>query len=152
MKTSSGRIKRNRDIPDDLIATSSKASPILPKVMIEASRIPRGRARGTIVELMKKSSFRIVHTPKPLPSNSSIYSQKNCITSTKSDTKNVTINGPIKERIMSMSSFLSKLIGLAGKPTYEKVNAMLGNRNTVTTRIVRGQSRPTKNARHMGRH
>jgi hypothetical protein len=47
-------------------------------------------------------------TPKPLPISSSIYSQKNCIVSTNSITKKVTMKGPIKLRIMSMSSFLNK--------------------------------------------
>ena len=44
--------------------------------------------------------------------------QKNCIINTKSDTKNVTINGPTKLRTTSMSSFLIKFYPvLACKPT-----------------------------------
>ena len=40
----SGLMKRNREIPDDLMATSSKLSPRLPKVMIEEIRMAIGMA------------------------------------------------------------------------------------------------------------
>lgn len=46
-----------------------------------------------------------------------MYSQKNCMTKTKSDIKKVTINGPIKLRMMSMSSFLTNGYIYTCKPT-----------------------------------
>jgi hypothetical protein len=44
----------------------------------------------------------------PLPTKSSIYSQKNCITRTSSVIKNVAIKGPIKDFNTSLSNFLNK--------------------------------------------
>lgn len=42
-----GRIKRNKGMPADFIATSSNVSPRLPKVMMEESNTARGKASGT---------------------------------------------------------------------------------------------------------
>ncbi len=39
-----------------------------------------------------------------------MYSQKNCIVSTNNEIRNAPINGPIKERIMSMSNFFIKAL------------------------------------------
>src|SRR5258708_2998824 len=44
-----GRRKRSREIPADFMATSSKVSPRLPRVMIEERSTASGRARGTTV-------------------------------------------------------------------------------------------------------
>ena len=44
-------MNRNKEIPEDLIATSSKFSPSLPKVIIEESKIEIGIARVTKVAL-----------------------------------------------------------------------------------------------------
>ena len=49
MKMNSGSIKRINDMPEDFIATSSKFSPISPKVIMEASNMLSGRASGTRV-------------------------------------------------------------------------------------------------------
>ena len=40
-------MKRNREMPDDLMATSSKLSPRLPNVINEERRIASGNASGT---------------------------------------------------------------------------------------------------------
>ena len=47
----SGRINLNKEIPDDLMATSSKLSPSLPKVIIEESKMAIGSASVTNVAL-----------------------------------------------------------------------------------------------------
>jgi hypothetical protein len=105
INTSNGLINLRKEIPDDLMATNSKFSPMLPNVIIEASKILRGNANGTSVVDMKISNWRIVQAFTPLPISSSMYNQKNCMTNTKSATKKVTINGPVKLRTMRKSSF-----------------------------------------------
>ena len=47
--TNKGRIKRRREIPADFIATNSKLSPKLPKVIIDEIKIASGRASGIAV-------------------------------------------------------------------------------------------------------
>ena len=49
MSIISGSIILCKDMPEDFSADSSLNSPILPKVMSEARRIPRGKAVGTNV-------------------------------------------------------------------------------------------------------
>ncbi len=44
--------------------------------------------------------------PNPFPTRSSIYFQKNCITSTNKVMKKVAINGPINALRINLSSFL----------------------------------------------
>ena len=56
INTSKGRINLRKEIPDDLMATNSKFSPMLPNVIIEASKILRGNASGTSVVDMKISN------------------------------------------------------------------------------------------------
>lgn len=43
----SGRMKRNKDMPADLMATSSKLSPRFPNVINEESSTANGSASGT---------------------------------------------------------------------------------------------------------
>jgi hypothetical protein len=47
----SGRINLSKEIPEDLMATNSKFSPSLPKVIIEESKIAMGNASVTNVAL-----------------------------------------------------------------------------------------------------
>lgn len=42
-----GRINRSREMPADLMATSSKLSPRLPNVINDDKRIESGSAKGT---------------------------------------------------------------------------------------------------------
>ena len=44
-----GLINRNREMPADLMATNSKLSPKLPKVMIDEIKIAKGSASGIAV-------------------------------------------------------------------------------------------------------
>ena len=101
----SGRIKRSRGMPADLMATSSNVSPRLPKVMMEESSTARGRASGTRVAQTYKINRPMVNISRPFPTMSSIYSQKNCSTNTKTVIKKVAMNGPMNALIMSLSSF-----------------------------------------------
>ena len=54
-------------------------------------------------------SSDIVPISKPLPTKSSMYNQKNCITNTNNEIKKVAKKGPINERIISVSSFFITL-------------------------------------------
>lgn len=49
IKKTNGRIIRNKEMPADFMALSSKFSPKFPKVMSDASNKAKGRARGTSV-------------------------------------------------------------------------------------------------------
>ena len=101
-----GRIKRNKEIPADLIATNSKVSPRLPKVIMEEIRIAMGMAKGSSEALAYHKNSPIVKRSRSLPTRSSIYFQRVCITKTKNVMKNVATNGPIKDLMISLSNFL----------------------------------------------
>ena len=68
----SGRMKRSRGIPADLMATSSKVSPRFPKVMMEESKTARGKASGTSVAQTYNIKVPMVIISRPLPTISSI--------------------------------------------------------------------------------
>ncbi len=101
-----GRINLNKEMPEDFMATSSKFSPSLPKVIIEDSKMAIGNASVTNVALAYTINLVSVKTSRPLPTRSSMYFQRICIISTKRVIKNVTINGPIKALRISLSNFL----------------------------------------------
>jgi len=50
---------------------------------------------------------KITLVESPLPTKSSIHSQKNCRIKTSNVTKNTAINGPMNALITSLSSFLN---------------------------------------------
>ena len=105
VKIVSGRIKRINEIPDDLMATSSKLSPRLPKVMIAEMRMAIGMASINNEALAYHKKVQIVKKSRSLPTRSSIYFHRLCIISTKSAIKNVTTNGPMKDLKISLSNF-----------------------------------------------
>lgn len=105
VKTSSGRINLMSEIPAALIATSSNFSPRFPKVMMDENNKASGKAMGTQNKATSPINLSTVIKSSPFPTKSSIYNQKNCMVSTKREMANAAINGPIKERIISMSSF-----------------------------------------------
>jgi hypothetical protein len=76
-----------------------------PNVMIEENNNANGKAVGTQTRVTKPISFKIVHKSSPFPTKSSMYNQKNCMVKTKSAITNAAIKGPIKERIINISSF-----------------------------------------------
>ena len=104
-----GRINLSNDMPADFIATSSKLSPRLPKVMIDEMRIAIGIARVESVALAYHTNFMIVINGNPLPTRSSMYFHNVCIINTKNAIKNVTINGPRKDFRISLSNFLNMM-------------------------------------------
>lgn len=105
----SGCIKRSKGMPADLIATNSKLSPRLPKVIIDDNSKASGKASGTQLIATRPVKWANVPMSNPLPTRSSIYNQKNCITSTNSAMKKVAKKGPIKDFIINVSSFLITL-------------------------------------------
>jgi len=100
-----GRIKRNKEIPADLIATSSKLSPRLPNVIMDDIRMAIGIASVSREALAYHKNFPIVMRSSSLPTRSSMYFQRLCIINTKKAMKNVAINGPINDRRISWSNF-----------------------------------------------
>ena len=103
----SGRIKRSKEIPEDLIATNSKLSPRLPKVIIEEIRIAIGIARVSREALAYQRNLPMVKKSKPFPTRSSMYFHRICIISTKNAIKKVTMKGPKNDFKISLSNFLS---------------------------------------------
>ena len=67
-----GTITRTSDTPLALIAMSSLFSVIWPSVIIEASRVARGRASGSMVQVPHIRNSRMTAMPKPLPTSSSM--------------------------------------------------------------------------------
>lgn len=100
-----GRINLNSEIPEDLIATNSNLSPRLPKVIMEEIRIAIGIANISIEALAYHKNSQMVMKSSPFPTRSSMYFQRVCIINTKKATKNVTMNGPINDRMISLSNF-----------------------------------------------
>lgn len=105
VKTSSGRINRISEIPAAFMATSSNFSPRFPKVIMDEKSNASGKAIGTQNKATRPISLSTVNKSSPFPTRSSIYNQKNCMVSTNREMAKAAINGPIKERIISMSSF-----------------------------------------------
>ena len=101
-----GRINRNKEIPEDLMATNSKLSPILPNVINEERSTASGKASVTNTELWYQINLRMTPTPRPLPTKSSIHNQKNCMSSTNKVIKKVAAKGPTNALITSLSNFL----------------------------------------------
>src|ERR1700759_4982261 len=101
-----GRIKRNKEIPEDLIATNSKLSPRFPKVIIDEIRMAIGIESVSSVAPAYHKNFPIVRRSSPLPTRSSIYFQRFCITNTKKEIKKAAIKGPMNALRMSLSNFL----------------------------------------------
>ena len=108
-----GRIKRINGIPAALIATNSKLSPKLPKVIIEENKRESGKERVMVLMATNPTNCMMVKKSNPFPTKSSMYNQKNCIVSTKVVMVSAAIKGPIKAFRISMSNFLNKFVVLA---------------------------------------
>mgnify|MGYP006940268454 CR=1 FL=1 len=96
-------------IPAAFMAMSSKLSPRLPKVMMEENNNAKGNAVVKVLTDTNPISCKMVRKSNPLPTKSSMYSQKNCIVSTKVEMVSAAKKGPIKAFRISMSNFLNKL-------------------------------------------
>ena len=92
--------------------------------MIEEKRSARGSATGTHDNVTSPIKYKRVGRSSPFPTRSSMYNQKNCMVSTNNEIRNAPINGPINERIMSMSNFLIKALqGYLKKITFDRKQA-----------------------------
>jgi len=103
-----GRIKRNREMPDDFTATSSKLSPRLPNVMMDEIKMAMGIDKVRSDALAYQRNVMMVEKPRPLPTTSSTYFHKLCINSTKNAMKNVATKGPMNDLSISLSNFFIK--------------------------------------------
>ena len=94
---------RKREMPAAFMAVSSKFSPILPKVISDASKIASGKANGTNekVEYMKNSARTDQSTPFPTKSVTCLH--KNCINKIKIQMRNV-IKKRVKKRLNTYES------------------------------------------------
>ena len=108
-----GRIKRIKGIPAALMATSSKLSPKLPKVIMEENNKESGRDKVMVLIATNPTNCMMVKKSKPFPTKSSMYNQKNCMVSTKVVMVSAAKKGPIKAFRISMSNFLNKFVVLA---------------------------------------
>ena len=102
-----GRRMRIKEIPFPFMATNSKLSDKLPNVISPATIIVSGNAIGTKSANDKNINFNITEAGIPLPTNSLIYFQRNCIKNKKRLNTNVTRKGPTKDRNTKTSIFLS---------------------------------------------
>ena len=110
VKINKGRMNRTSGIPAALMATSSKLSPKFPKVMMEEKSKAKGRAVVKVLTETSPTNCKMVNKSNPLPTKSSMYSQKNCIVSTKVEIVSAARKGPIKALRISMSNFLNNAL------------------------------------------
>ena len=106
-------MKRTKGMPADLIAINSKLSPRFPNVIIEEKSNAKGMAVVNMLIDTRPTNFKIMNVSNPLPTKSSIYSQKNCMVSTNIEIVNAAKKGPINALRISMSNFLNKIVVLA---------------------------------------
>ena len=67
-----GRITLRTDTPAAFRAINSLFSPMLPTVIIEASRVARGRARGSTVQDPQNRNSATMPRLRPFPTSSSM--------------------------------------------------------------------------------
>ena len=100
----SGDMMRTSDTPALLTAMSSLFSLIWPMVHIEARSVARGMARGRMVQPPHIRNSSMTLKDSPLPTSSSMYTQRNCITRMNMTTRRIAANGPMKDLSMNLSS------------------------------------------------
>ncbi len=110
IKTISGRIILRSDTPTVFIARSSSLSPMLPKLMSDASKMASGIACGMSDKAMYQKNLANTSMVNPLPISSSMYRQVNCIINTNRHTKNAPAKSVRKFLVMNMSSFFIGVI------------------------------------------
>ena len=98
------------EMPAALIASSSLFSPSVPRVIIDESRVARGSDNGSRVALPQPKNSRITLKLNPLPTSSSMYSQRNCIIRMNTTTSRIAINGPMNDFNMNWSSFFIPIV------------------------------------------
>jgi hypothetical protein len=77
---------------------------------MDDNKTAKGSARGTSVALKYAINLMMIGPSIPLPTKSSIQSQKNWSIKTNRVIKNVAINGPMNDRSISISSFLINVL------------------------------------------
>ena len=100
-----GSSTRVSEMPEALMAVSSNFSPISPRVIMELRRVASGMASGSVWQLPHIRNSRITLNSRPLPTSSSIYSHKNCMTSMNVTIPRTARNGPTKDLSKNWSNF-----------------------------------------------
>ena len=90
-----------REMPLAFMAVSSKCSPMSPSVIIELSRVASGIARGRVWKPPHMRNSSITLSSRPLPTSSSIYSHRNCMTRIKVTIARIAKNCPTN--VLSMN-------------------------------------------------
>jgi|SRR5512133_1696474 hypothetical protein len=70
--------------------------------MSDERSIARGNARGTRPAEAYRKNSPIILIPRPLPTSSSMYLHRNCISSRNNTIKKVITNGPRKDLITNL--------------------------------------------------
>jgi hypothetical protein len=104
-----GRINRVNGIPAAFMATNSKLSPKLPKVIMDENSNANGSAVVKVLTDTRPINSRMVIKSSPFPTKSSMYNQKNCIVNTNIQMANAAKNGAMNARRISMSNFLNNV-------------------------------------------
>ena len=99
-----------REMPLAFMAVSSKCSPMSPSVIIELSRVASGIARGRVWKPPHMRNSSITLSSRPLPTSSSIYSHRNCMTRIKVTIARIAKNCPTNVLSMNWSSFFTIFI------------------------------------------
>ena len=112
--TISGAITRASDMPELLMAISSLLSPIIPITIIADRSVASGRARGRMVHPPSSMNSSTTPRPRPLPTSSSIYTQRNCIIRMNMTMSRIAKNGPMNDVSMNLSSLFKSCQSLCG--------------------------------------
>ena len=103
MNRKTGRKMRIKDMPLAFMDTNSKLSDRFPKVIKPATITVIGSAIGTKSANESPINFSNTRVVMPLPTNSSMYFQRNCIKNRNKLSKNVTAKSRTYMRRMSTS-------------------------------------------------
>ena len=90
-----------REMPLAFMAVSSKCSPMSPRVIMELRRVASGMARGRVWNPPHMRNSSITLRSRPLPTSSSIYSHRNCITRIKVTIARIARNCPTNDLSMN---------------------------------------------------
>ena len=98
-----GASTRAREMPEALMAVSSKFSPMPPKVIMEDSRVASGKASGKVWILPHMRNSMITRNSRPFPTSSSIYSHRNCMARINTTMSRIAKNGPTNDLSINLS-------------------------------------------------
>ena len=109
-RTISGERILGNEIPAAFMAKSSLFSPNPPIVMIDANNGASGSASGINVAAPHPRNSAITPKPRPFPTSSSMYNQRNCNSRAKVTIKNVRTKGPKNDFSMNWSIFFTCVV------------------------------------------